>query len=754
MIASGATRKAGPYTGDGVTVSFPFTFKVFAAADLLVVQTDLTPIDTTQVLTSNYTVSLNANQDSTPGGSVTMVVAPPTGYLLTVGSQMANTQTLVIANLGGFYPTVINDALDRSMIAIAQLAEKSTRSLTLPFSSSAGVSTTLPVPVASNAIGWNATGTALVNYALQTGTSLVNLAAPGGSALIGYTPSGSGAVVTTMYAKMLPYVCAFDFMSAAQIADVRGYVGSIDVTAALNLAFAQVGKIVYCPAGIYRIASNLNPPSCNGIVGDGWQPGAAYIGTYLNMLGTVGLDMRNNNCLLLRDFCLIGNNTGTANATGLLIGNGTGTVSATFTGSIAGTTLTVSGISGTVQVGHTVFSNGGLIITQGTYITAQLTGSAGSNGTYTVNNSQTVGSLAMFSNGLYTWDYGRIQNVRIMNFAGTNNIGMHLRNANFGSFDGLHIDGCTQLLKTSVASAQAGTVPADCWFKDFTGSSSGAEGLIFGSGTCLNFTNPRISGTTKEAFILDPSLADGAHPVQVSMYNLEMENIYATNNSFYHIKVNSLSSGAVTSTLMLDTCGFETNTVGTDPNPKFLYATGSNSKVFLNKTQKLGNIPTPADTAWLVSDSGAKIFITDWCPGNQVMANASCTGGTSGTIEGDNVETVFTPVFVNLTNTGGAPTVIGWYTKRGKVVTWEVKITPVTSTTSAAAGTTSFTGLPNAAAVGHFFPMLATVESMVANPFPNIGMYGDSGGVLTGYCPQWTALTGVVHLSGTYILGT
>ncbi len=74
MTISSNIRKAGPFTGNGSTAAFPFYCKVFQASDLLVVQLDTaTNIETTLALTTNYTVSLNADQDSNPGGTVTLV---------------------------------------------------------------------------------------------------------------------------------------------------------------------------------------------------------------------------------------------------------------------------------------------------------------------------------------------------------------------------------------------------------------------------------------------------------------------------------------------------------------------------------------------------------------------------------------------------------------------------------------------------------------------------------------------------------
>ena len=68
---------------------------------------------------------------------------------------------------------------------------------------------------------------------------------------------------------------------------------------------------------------------------------------------------------------------------------------ATFTGSISGTTLTVSSVlSGTLAVGQAIFGQG---IAQNTVITALGTGSGGA-GTYTVSDSQTVSSTTINSN--------------------------------------------------------------------------------------------------------------------------------------------------------------------------------------------------------------------------------------------------------------------------------------------------------------------------------------------------------------------
>lgn len=136
MSISSETRKAGPYAGNGVTTNLPFSFKVFSTADVRVVQTDPVGAETDLTLTTHYTVSLNADQDANPGGTVVMVTAPATGYYTTLTSKVQNLQAVTITNLGGFYPKILNDALDRLTIMVQQVAEQVSRAVKVGISSS------------------------------------------------------------------------------------------------------------------------------------------------------------------------------------------------------------------------------------------------------------------------------------------------------------------------------------------------------------------------------------------------------------------------------------------------------------------------------------------------------------------------------------------------------------------------------------------------------------------------------------------
>ena len=161
MTVPATTRRAGPFNGNGVTTSFPFTFKVFAAADLEVTLTDVNDVESVLVLNSDYTVTLNPDQDASPGGSI-IYSTLATGEILAAVGSLDYDQTLDLPGGGAFSPTALENSLDRTTMQIQQLAEGLSRAVLLPVSGG-GASSTLPVPRADFLLGWNSIATALEN---------------------------------------------------------------------------------------------------------------------------------------------------------------------------------------------------------------------------------------------------------------------------------------------------------------------------------------------------------------------------------------------------------------------------------------------------------------------------------------------------------------------------------------------------------------------------------------------------------------
>lgn len=94
---------------------------------------------------------------------------------------------------------------------------------------------------------------------------------------VAYDPAGTGAVATTVQSKLRESVSVFDFMTAAQIADVKAntaasnLAAAIDVTAAIQAAInyattrSSVGGIVYLPPGSYKVSSTIYTYGSGGV---------------------------------------------------------------------------------------------------------------------------------------------------------------------------------------------------------------------------------------------------------------------------------------------------------------------------------------------------------------------------------------------------------------------------------------------------------------------------------------------------------
>lgn len=164
MTISNTIRTAGPFIGNGITTAFPFTFKVFKKEEVLAVQTDTsTGVASSLVLNSAYSVTLNADQNATPGGTVTTSAPLAIGQTLVLTSDLAYLQPLDITNGGGFYPSVLNAALDRLTIFCQQLFSLARRSIKFPLSD-AGMDTELPSAVAraNKMLGFDSAGRPIV----------------------------------------------------------------------------------------------------------------------------------------------------------------------------------------------------------------------------------------------------------------------------------------------------------------------------------------------------------------------------------------------------------------------------------------------------------------------------------------------------------------------------------------------------------------------------------------------------------------
>lgn len=125
MTISSETRRAGPYAGTGATDDFAFSFKVFSDEDIEVVKiVDATDVESTLVLDSDYSVALNSDQESNPGGTVTLLAGNlAAGYSLTIIGALEYVQETDVTNQGTTNRQVLENVFDYLTILIQQVKE-------------------------------------------------------------------------------------------------------------------------------------------------------------------------------------------------------------------------------------------------------------------------------------------------------------------------------------------------------------------------------------------------------------------------------------------------------------------------------------------------------------------------------------------------------------------------------------------------------------------------------------------------------
>lgn len=133
-------RLAGPFTAEGAT-NLPFGFKIFDPTDVFVAtSTDPNTSSTALVYGKDYSVKMNEDQDTVPGGTVVLSSPISTGQVVVIGSAVAYTQNTQLTNFSRFPPEIINESLDRIVVQIQQLVELTGRTISLPPTSNLTVS--------------------------------------------------------------------------------------------------------------------------------------------------------------------------------------------------------------------------------------------------------------------------------------------------------------------------------------------------------------------------------------------------------------------------------------------------------------------------------------------------------------------------------------------------------------------------------------------------------------------------------------
>ncbi len=123
---------------------------------------------------TQYSISGIGNAN---GGTVTYPLSGSpiaTGTSLTMIRILAYQQLTDLINQGGYYPDVVEAALDYLTMLTQQLTEAQNRALSLAVETDGSISVILPVPQANYLIAWNSGGNGLTNISPNTLSGLVS----------------------------------------------------------------------------------------------------------------------------------------------------------------------------------------------------------------------------------------------------------------------------------------------------------------------------------------------------------------------------------------------------------------------------------------------------------------------------------------------------------------------------------------------------------------------------------------------------
>ena len=184
MAINSTTRQTTAYTTGN---NFAFAFKVFTTADVKVIKIQTSNgAETVLNLNSDYTVTLNGDQDNNPGGSVTLSSGSLgsgslVGFNIVITSKVEAKQLTELTNQGGFFPSVINNALDKSVILHQQ--QQNVIDKTIRFKQTDGI-----------------TGLEITDSATTRATKTISFDSNGNVTLIGpvVTTGDTGTVTTNM----------------------------------------------------------------------------------------------------------------------------------------------------------------------------------------------------------------------------------------------------------------------------------------------------------------------------------------------------------------------------------------------------------------------------------------------------------------------------------------------------------------------------------------------------------------------------
>ncbi|MED8730484.1 glycosyl hydrolase family 28-related protein [Escherichia marmotae] len=231
------------YTGNGVTTSFPYTFRIFKKSDLVVQVSDLNGNVTELVLDTGYTVT---GAGTYSGGSVVLPSPLAAGWRITIDRVLDVVQETDLRNQGKFFPEVHEDAFDYLTMLIQQCFGWFRRALMKP--SLLAKYYDAKQNRISNLADPSLEQDAVNNRSMRNYVDAAIAGVVGGFGW--FIQYGSGAVCRTFQDKMRDTVSVLDFGAKGD--------GVTNDTDAFIAAASASPQGVYVPDGTYLLPEDIN----------------------------------------------------------------------------------------------------------------------------------------------------------------------------------------------------------------------------------------------------------------------------------------------------------------------------------------------------------------------------------------------------------------------------------------------------------------------------------------------------------------
>lgn len=229
------------YTGNGVTTSFPYQFRILNKADLVVQTLDANDTITTLVLDTDYTVT---NAGSYTGGAVVLPAPLANGWRITIDRVLDVVQETDLRNQGKFFPEVHEDAFDYLTMLIQQCFGWFRRALMKP--SLLAKYYDAKQNRISNLADPSLEQDAVNNRSMRNYVDAAIAGVVGGFGW--FIQYGSGAVYRTFQDKMRDTVSVLDFGAKEG--------GDELCDTAFNNA-ERISSNIYVPEGVWRLSSPM-----------------------------------------------------------------------------------------------------------------------------------------------------------------------------------------------------------------------------------------------------------------------------------------------------------------------------------------------------------------------------------------------------------------------------------------------------------------------------------------------------------------